>query len=196
MPRRCIGTARPPSREMLGRSMSLVLCMTMAKGFPKMMQRPCTGAAEQGDSWAQYNLGVKYDNGEGVPEDDAMAVHWRRKAAEQEDAQVQYNLGFMYDNGEGVPEDDALAVHWYRKAAEQGDADAQTKLGLMYAKGEGVPEDHVQAYAWLSVAAAQGHDNAQKANDIIAKVMTSAGIAEAQKLSREYLEAYVSNAEK
>ena len=152
--------------------------------------------AERGDAEAQYDLGVMYDYGIRVPEDDAKAVHWYRKAAERGDAEAQYELGLMYDYGEGVPEDDAMAVHWYRKAAEQGDADAQTKLGLMYAKGEGVPEDHVQAYAWLSVAAAQGHDNAQKANDIIAKVMTSAGIAKAQKLSREYWAAYVSSAEK
>ena len=39
--------------------------------------------AEQGDAKAQFNLGVIYDNGEGVPEDDAEAVKWFRMAAEQ-----------------------------------------------------------------------------------------------------------------
>ncbi len=115
------------------------------------------------------------------------------KAAEQGDAQVQYNLGFMYANGEGVPEDDAESVYWYRKAAEQGHASAQYNLGAMYANGEGVPEDYVQAHAWFSIAAAQGNDDAQKAKETTAEGMTSAGISEAQKLSREYWEAYVSN---
>ena len=39
--------------------------------------------AEKGEAWAQYNLGVLYDKGYGVPEDDATAVTWYRKAAEQ-----------------------------------------------------------------------------------------------------------------
>ena len=68
--------------------------------------------AEQGFAPAQHNLGVMYDEGNGVPEDDARAVHWYRKAAEQGDAEALYNLGWMYDNGEGVPEDNAKAVHW------------------------------------------------------------------------------------
>ena len=33
-----------------------------------------------------------YDNGEGVPEDDATAVKWFTKAAEQGHAKAQYNL--------------------------------------------------------------------------------------------------------
>ena len=32
--------------------------------------------AEQGDAEAQLNLGIRYANGEGVPEDDAEAVKW------------------------------------------------------------------------------------------------------------------------
>ena len=79
------------------------------------------------------------------------------------------------------------------KAAEQGDAQAQYDLGVMYDSGQRIPEDDVQAYAWFNVAAAQGNDDAQKAKETTAEGMTSAGISEAQKLSREYWEAYVSN---
>ena len=39
--------------------------------------------AEQGHAEAQYNLGVMYRNGQGVPHDDAEAVKWYRLAAEQ-----------------------------------------------------------------------------------------------------------------
>ena len=42
--------------------------------------------AEQGDAEAQYNLGVMYDNGQGVAQDYAEAVKWYRRAAEQGDA--------------------------------------------------------------------------------------------------------------
>ena len=39
--------------------------------------------AEQGDARAQYNLGVMYAEGEGVPQDYKAAVQWYRRAAEQ-----------------------------------------------------------------------------------------------------------------
>ena len=89
--------------------------------------------ADQGLADAQYNLGIMYDNGEGVVEDDAEAVRWYRLAADQGLADAQYNLGWMYADGEGVPEDDAEAARWFRLAADQGLAGAQNNLGLMYA---------------------------------------------------------------
>lgn len=61
--------------------------------------------ANQGNASAQFNLGVMYDNGQGVPQDYAEAVKWYRKAAAQGDAQAQNNLGVRYDNGQGVPQD-------------------------------------------------------------------------------------------
>ena len=147
--------------------------------------------AEQGYATAQFNLGVMYANGEGVPEDDAEAVRWYRLAAEQGYALAQSNLGLMYANGEGVPEDDAEAVRWYRLAAEQGYALAQSNLGLMYANGEGVPKDDVTAYAWLNIAAAQGQSSANEGKEHVAKRMTQSQVAKAQKLSREYWTRYV-----
>ena len=42
-------------------------------------------AAEQGLGEAQYNLGNRYRNGEGVTQDYAEAANWYRKAAEQGD---------------------------------------------------------------------------------------------------------------
>ena len=113
--------------------------------------------AKKGDSVAQFNLAWIYANGEGVPENDALAVNWYRKAANQGYANAQSNLVLMYDNGEGVPENDALAVKWYRKAADQGDVNAQFNLGLMYANGEGVPENDAVAVKWFRKAADQGY---------------------------------------
>jgi hypothetical protein len=162
-------------------------CADLSEESPLEDVRTC---AEQGDADAQNNLGLMYDNGEGVPEDDAEAVRWYRLAAEQGDAFAQDNLGSMYENGAGVPEDDAEAVRWYRLAAEQGDAFAQNNLGFMYDNGEGVPEDDVLAYMWWNLAAAQGDEDAQENKDILESRMTREQIAEAQRLSREWLEAH------
>ncbi|MDD0759736.1 tetratricopeptide repeat protein, partial [Shigella sonnei] len=62
-------------------------------------------AAEQGNAAAQFNLGVMYENGQGVRQDYVQAVQWYRKASEQGDAQAQYNLGLMYYDGRGVRQD-------------------------------------------------------------------------------------------
>ena len=112
--------------------------------------------AEQGDATVQYNLGLMYATGEGVPEDDAEAVRWFRLAADQGDAGAQFNLGLMYANGAGVLKDDAEAVRWYRLAADQGLAGAQLNLGNRYATGEGVLKDDAEAVRWYPAGCRTG----------------------------------------
>jgi len=117
--------------------------------------------AEQGYAKAQYNLGVLYNKGIGVPQDYTEAMKWYRKAAEQGLADAQYNLGVMYHEGEGIPQDYAEGMKWFQKAAEQENADAQYNLGVMYHKGEGVPPDYIETSKWYWKAAEQGHADAQ-----------------------------------
>ena len=117
--------------------------------------------ADQGDAYAQFNLGNMYFEGRGVPQDDAEAVKWYRRAADQGNVDAQVNLGKMYVAGRGVPQDDTEAMQWYRRAADQGDADAQFNLGNMYLEGRGVPQDHAAALQWYRRAADQGNTNAQ-----------------------------------
>lgn len=150
-------------------------------------------AAEQRHAKAQSQLGLMYVIGQGVPQDYAEAVQWCRKSADQGVATAQSQLGFMYANGQGVAQDYAEAVRWSREAADQGDAKAQLLLGAMYHNGEGVPQDYVQAHMWLSLAAskfpASKNENYNKAvsiRDLVAAKMTSAQIAEAQNLARDW----------
>jgi len=76
--------------------------------------------AEQGDANAQFNLGVMYDKGEGVPQDYKEATKWYRLTAEQGDASAQTKLGYMYDHGQGVLQDNVVAHMWYNLAAANG----------------------------------------------------------------------------
>jgi TPR repeat protein len=145
-------------------------------------------AAEQGDAGAQYNLGVMYGTGQGVQQDHKQAVKWFRMAAEQGDAKAQAYLGESYDNGQGVPQDYKQAVKWYRKAAEQGVAMAQYSLAMRYGRGEGVTQDYIQAHKWFNIAGASGYEVATKGRDLAASMMNPAQIAEAQKLSRGWME--------
>lgn len=74
-------------------------------------------AAEQGDAEAQYNLGLQYARGQGVPQDFAQAAIWFRKAADQNIAGAQYDLGVQYENGWGVPQNYEEAYFWLNLAA-------------------------------------------------------------------------------
>jgi uncharacterized protein len=111
-------------------------------------------------------------------------VGWYSKAAEQGNAIGQFSIGMTYWTGQGVPQDYAAAAIWFRKAAEQGYALAQMSLGAMYVGGDGVPQDYVIAHMWFNLAAAGGE--AVEFRDKLAKRMTPAQIAEAQKLAREW----------
>ena len=146
--------------------------------------------AEQGNANAQTNLGVRYANGQGVPQDDTEAVRWYRLAANQGNAVAQTNLGLLYDNGEGVPQDDTEAARWCRLAADQGLAQAQANLGLRYANGQGVPQDLVSAHMWYSLAAAQVPESVREdvvaMRDAAAEEMTAEQLAEAQRRAREW----------
>ena len=147
-------------------------------------------AAEQGDADAQLLLGIKYELGKGVAQDDKQAVAWYRKAAEQGNVDAQYNLGVKYEYGKGVAQDYKQAVAWYRKAAEQGDVDAQRILGMMYDNGVGVVQDNKLAYVWSSVSAANGDVKAATNRDLFAKRLSPAVLAEAQALAGQYVELY------
>ena len=118
--------------------------------------------AEQGYAGAQFNLGLRYDKGEGIKQNDVEAVKWYRKAAEQGLAVAQFNLGVMYVESRGVKQNDVEAVKWYRKAAEQGYAKAQFNLGVMYYQGEGVRQDKGQAKEWFGKACDNGYQDGCK----------------------------------
>ena len=75
-------------------------------------------SAKQGDSEAQYRLGMMYEQGDGVEKDLEKAVKLYRFAADQGHAMAQVNLGWMYINGHGVEEDLDEAAKWYRRSDE------------------------------------------------------------------------------
>ena len=89
----------------------------------------------------------------------------------------------VYDEGLAAAKrgDYATALREWRPLAEQGYAKAQFNLGVMSAKGHGMTQDYVQAHMWFNLAAAQGNKLATEGRDIVAKLMTPAQIAEAQR---------------
>lgn len=117
--------------------------------------------AEQGDPKSQYELGLSYAKGEGVPKDEAEAVKWYRKAAEKNEGASQNNLGLMYSEGRGVLKDDNEAAKWYYRAARNGSLSGIFHLALSYEKGRGVPQSYNVAAITYLEAAKRGYAPAQ-----------------------------------
>ena len=95
-------------RYLLATALAVMLALPVAaqdfqKGFEAYQRGDYATAlwewrplAEQGDAVAQNNLGVMYENGQGVAQDFAEALKWYRKSAEQGYVVAQHNLGLMY----------------------------------------------------------------------------------------------------
>ena len=85
-------------------------------------------AVELGSSTAETNIGLMYQNGQGVQQDYGEAYHWYRKAAKHGNTDGQYHLGYMYQFGYGVKQSNKNAIKWYKEASEQGHKLAQMQL--------------------------------------------------------------------
>ncbi len=69
-------------------------------------------SAERGDPDAQWQMAIRYHDGEGVPQDDTEAMKWFERAAEQGHVDAQSPLGAYYWAGRGVPVDLSKAYFW------------------------------------------------------------------------------------
>ena len=55
-------------------------------------------AAKKGNSNAQFNLGLMFEVGRGVPKDQEKAQYWYTLAAAQGHWNAQYNLARLFDD--------------------------------------------------------------------------------------------------
>ena len=130
---------------------------------PQASQRPSQSArpqslaelrslADRGDADAQWQMAVRYHNGEGVPQDDAQAMQWFQLAADQGNVAAQAALGAYYWAGRGVPEDLSKAYMWSTIALRGGDENSNARLeGLASRMTRAqVAAATQQAEAWIS----------------------------------------------
>lgn len=108
-------------------------------------------AAEQNHAQAQYNLGLMYLKGHGVPRDKACSRLWMSKAANLGDASAQYEFG-MREHRLSMDESSEIAM-----------------------------ELKIEAYKWLLLAAAQGYGDSQIGCDFVAMDLTHAGVIEGKR---------------
>jgi uncharacterized protein len=116
-----------------------------------------TPLAEAGYATAQYNLGLMYDNGRGVPQNYVEAARWFRLAADQGYANAQTNLGVMYNMGQGVLQDNVTAHMWYNIGAANGNERGGTNRDII---AEGMTQQAIeQAQAMARECMSSGYQN-------------------------------------
>lgn len=83
--------------------------------FSKAVQE-YEGSAQKGDANAQFNLGLMYHGGLGVPMNEVEAVRWYHKAAENGNRGAQEFLAAAYKEGWfGLPKNNKKADFWQKK---------------------------------------------------------------------------------
>ena len=94
-------------------------------------------AAEQGNARWQFELGLLYSSGKGVPLDAVKAAGLFREASEQGKDYAQVEFGKALLEGIGVEKSTLEAMNYFKKAASQGNKEAKSLLARMYASGFG-----------------------------------------------------------
>ena len=133
--------------------------------------------ADKGMPEAQNGLGVFYEQGLAVKQDEKQAAEWYSKSAEQDNPQARYNLGRLYYDGRGVAQNGLEALKLMHKSAEQGNDQASEWLADTYAfrrprvlgaNGEwvkpdyrGIQPDREEAIKWYRKLAEKGNRKAQ-----------------------------------
>ena len=110
-----------------------------------------------GDARACTNLGVMFENGQGVFGDEVKAAELYVKGCESNDSLGCTYLGFMYQAGRGVPQSPVKAYEMFRQGCEDSHSIACTHLGILFETGQGVHMDYGKAGRFYSQGCAGHH---------------------------------------
>ena len=87
------------------------------------------------------NIGVLYDNGNGVAKDYVQAMSWYKKADAAGNPGAAEHIGdLLFRRPRSDPGDYAQSINWYRKATNAGSAAAACNVGYQFEKGYGVTQ--------------------------------------------------------
>ena len=106
-------------------------------------------------------LGICYEFGFGVEENNTEAIKYYNLAAEKDNVAAKYRLGLCYKYGTGTTENMTEAYNWFEKAVEDDHLNAQYEMAMMLLDGIGVAQDETRATQMLAKIAKEDHDDAQ-----------------------------------
>lgn len=112
---------------------------------------------------AQYEVAMRYLEGEGTEVNVDKAMEYLEKAASQDLREAQYQLGTIYKLGKLVEANLEKGIEYISKAAENNYPPAQYDMALMYKDGnEFVKKDENKATELMEAAASQDYTLAKQ----------------------------------
>ena len=108
----------------------------------------------------EYELALKYENGDGVEQDIFKATEYLQKAAMLKHTGAIVKLGKAYQCGHGVMRNAVKAIEMFKQASSMGDSCGTVELGQCYERGIGVKRDGNEAMKLYTQAAKQGNGEA------------------------------------
>ena len=144
--------------------------------------------AKKGDSRAQYNIGVLFHNGFGIPQDYKKAEKWYRLSAQKRYANAQYNLGILYHDGHGQKRNAALLNYGVGDDYVSGRSEFQLFESIRRddekrARNK-ISHNYILAHMWFNLATSSGHEKGVKGREFVAKKLNPTQIMQAQDLAR------------
>ena len=138
--------------------------------------------ASLGDDKAQYNLGIMYKKGLGVPVNNNEAFSWFFLSANQGNILANYALGHSYLKGSGIKQNYKLALKAFKYSALREHPTSRLLIGNMYYQGQGVIVNYSRAFLWWSLAQDLNIDGASENISMIKKKMTKGQYSKAKEM--------------
>ena len=127
--------------------------------FGKMPLDVAREQAQQGIDEAMYQLGNRYDNGDGVEQNAEVASDWWLKAAMKGHIEAAHNLGNYYFYKKHDVEN---GLRWLEKAASDNSTLSLYALGDIYINGLGIVQDVEKGLAYINKAADLDYPEAKR----------------------------------
>lgn len=124
------------------------------------LNKSLDGTEQVYTAWAMNKIANMYLNGEGVEQNNDLAVEWYQKAGEAGQKNALNELGAMYYSGNGVEQDYAKAVEYFEKSANLGNLKAMANVAFLYEKGYGTDQNYTMALKYYEMSANKGNSTA------------------------------------
>ncbi len=127
--------------------------------------------ANDGNPFAEHELGLRYLLGEGMAADTVKGAYWIKRAADKNLTAACFNYGILLINGWGVDWNPYQAFQFFLQAAKDSMPQAEHVVGLFYTEDLLFNRDWDEAYRWIKKSSEANYDPAKKTlKELIEKV--------------------------
>ena len=138
-----------------------LLALPLRQTASSEVYKLCYTLSLAGNVESQYNLGMMYELGIGVPKDEKKSFEWILKSAEGGYADAQHKVSEDYEKGYGTLKDPEKAHYWALQAVRQNHIASIMTMGRLHEEGVGTPIDLERALYMYHYASSLGSGQAK-----------------------------------